>query len=133
MSAKTLLWHLLLCIGLVLNGSADAVSSLAMTHAAGHAQRLAAGHAPCHSADHRSMHAAAHGQDAASHPAGGKQPGPECCQSMGCGCVAAYQAQIAGATHVFSGPAIHDARPRGDAGSGHAAPLLPHLIRPPIG
>jgi hypothetical protein len=133
MSAKTLLWHLLLCMGLVLNGSADALSSLAMTHAVGHAQRPVAGHAQCHSADHRGMHAVAQGRDAASQPAGGKQPGSDCCQSMGCSCVAAHQAQIAGAAPVFPGPAIHDVGLHGGSRSRHAEPMLPHLIRPPIG
>lgn len=134
----SVLLRLLLCLGLILNGSAVAVASTQMqlAHMTAAFEVAAATSAPCHEGmamagmdmsgmDHAamSMHGD-HGPDAA--------PEPDCCKSQTCDCAclqpvpATAIAFAFGGAHAGHGPI---ARPMP---IGHDAPALPYPIRPPI-
>lgn len=128
-----LLLRVLLVVALVLNGTTAAVAGVVPMHA--HASEAAAveqAAVPEHGCD--SMAAASDkAPDQAPMPEPGKHPAPDCCKASPCSCACVQGAQ-AGAPVVTIGPAAPVADPLQPPRSArHAAPALPHLIRPPIG
>ncbi|WP_149193465.1 CopL family metal-binding regulatory protein [Luteimonas suaedae] len=156
MSAWSILLRMLLCLGLILNGSGYALASasMPMEHSLASASaadvvtpaaRTAAKDVPCHQQKHgtsESAAAAARSPSSASLP-GSQSPNDEpptetpdlacdCCESGLCRgtCMHQGQAAVPAASQYDAVPAHDcDARP---ARPGHAAPALSHLIRPPI-
>ena len=143
MSTRAILLRLLLCVALVLNGAASAMTSVQVTqmHADEHeavsapVAPMAIGESemPCHH-DGQS----AHSDDAAgaAAPAKDKQPrqAPDCCKSSTCACACVHQTaamvpMMASQEGVVS---LHVGSVQTMA-LDHPTPALPHLIRPPIG
>ena len=137
MSARFVWLRLLLCVALVFNGATSAMASVQMMQlhaqaedavgsAGTHADAMAESTLPCH-----------HGEQApqeSTAPAKTRHPAtPDCCKSDTCTC-----ACVSPVVAMVPTLASHDV-PMADAGNirplalGHAAPALPHLIRPPIG
>lgn len=142
MSTRAILLRLLLCVALVLNGAASAMTSVQVTqmHADEHeavsapVAPMAIGESemPCHH-DGQS----AHSDDAAgaAAPAKDKQPrqAPDCCKSSTCTCACVHQAVAMVSMMAVQGVvSLHVSSVRPMA-LGHPAPALSHLIRPPIG
>ncbi|QNP41741.1 CopL family metal-binding regulatory protein [Lysobacter solisilvae (ex Woo and Kim 2020)] len=131
------LLRFLLSLCLILNGTA----ALASAHlplqdavpAAMHASPTATdamADMPCHHGEH--VVAATDAQGDAHHP---KDSGttPDCCKSGACRCVCVHAAPIGvPALQLASFPRAHERSVRRLV-PGHAAPALPHPIRPPIG
>jgi hypothetical protein len=142
MHLPSILLRLLMCVTLILNGSAAAMASVGMPLEHAHAMAMnpgsmssvaESGHEaspPCH----ESM-----AVDTAGHPSPAPAPeqtpdpgSPDCCTSGSCMCacaqhgfatsVAAFRVEVVSAR---SGP-VHP------LSTGHAEPAQPHLIRPPI-
>jgi len=132
MSARAILLRLLLCFALVLNGVAPAMASVRMhagtddRHAAASEPAQVAGHAmPCHEDGSPPM---------ASPEQSPKQPAaPGCCKSATCACACISHAAAMPPAMAFHGAAMPHAGDIRPMPAGHAAPALPHLIRPPIG
>lgn len=140
----SVLLRLLLCLGLILNGSAYAVASTQMqlTHVTAALEAAAAKSSSCHEGmamagmdmsgmDMSGMHHAAMSV-AGGHGDHGATPEPDCCKSQTCDCSclqpvpATAIAFALGGAHVGHGP-IAQPMP-----IGHDAPALPYPIRPPI-
>ena len=142
MSTRAILLHLLLCIALVFNGAASAMASvqLMQMHADGQGTASipvptmadAEPAMPCH---HNGQ--ASHSQDAAAAatPSKDQQPHqtPDCCKSSTCTCACVHQAAAMVPVMAFQGTALLHVGSVRSMALGHATPLLPHLIRPPIG
>lgn len=136
--------RLLLCLGLILNGSGYAFAAtqkqlthvaMAQTHASHHAAAAADGMSasPCHSQDEAGAMAADHASHQASHQDPGKHgQAPDCCQSSQCVCDCLQHASLAivglpaPPSLAARAPSLHPLR------AGHAAPTLANPIRPPI-
>lgn len=157
MSPSSVLLRVVLSLVLILNGSGYAVAATGMelahlsramdgTAAAGahaHDGAAMASHSgdrmPCHEAPAVASAPHAEHSPPVAHDAHGsghgdtQAQGPDCCTTTHCGC--ACLQHLTATVPVFPmGPAlvVHLASHRTMA-SAHAAPLLPHLIRPPIG
>ncbi|HEY5802074.1 MAG TPA: CopL family metal-binding regulatory protein [Lysobacter sp.] len=138
MSPRAVLIHLLLCISLVLNGSAYAVASTQMhrMHAAA-ATAMATTALPCHDthgSQHAGMHASADTASTASacHDSEDGRSAPDCCKSTQCSCdclqhATATLAGISTLPAVIAGASVVRAM-----SPDHAAPTLASPIRPPI-
>jgi hypothetical protein len=146
MCPPSLLLRLLLSLGLVLNGSGYAFAS-------GHASMVAHAQAaaqpqvqsPCHEGgDAQGPAMPMHGSDAVDVASGGvlSPPGeahppghadPDCCDMGTCRCACMHGA-VAAVAMLARAPfaAINGTAVR-PLVSAHPAPVLPHLIRPPIG
>lgn len=125
MTAGAFLLRFLLCLGLLVNGSAQAV---ALTHSAlaSHSAREAA--PLCH--DAHDMKAA--GSMAHEHRAAAVTKKPDCCKSGVCECACSHGAVATMPTLQSPGrPARREAL-LGLADTSYASPALPRLIRPPI-
>lgn len=125
MSFGALLLRVLLCLGLVVSGSAQA---MAVTHSmmAIHQARLAT--PPCHEAEDMK----ATGSLVHEHPAAPVTKKPDCCKSGACECACSHGA-------VATMPTLHaQARKVRHAAliylpvTRYASPALRRLIRPPI-
>jgi len=141
MTPVSVLLRIVLCACLVLNGSAWALS--ADHHAASAAREAAAvaaahenAQAPCHENAHD---AAPHHETAAALPEGPDpahdSPGDpgDCCGEAGCSCDCLHHSSLAVAESLSVAPSIRPSEPAVAFAVKHAAPSLPHLIRPPIG
>lgn len=152
MSAWSTLLRVLLCLGLVLNGSGFALASPApMEHPPVPAGELpptaglaAKDDAPCHGREHGAVRPATLAEDAPSpgssvadssedaSPSGLPDPACDCCESGLCRgtCMHQGQATVPAPSYCDEAPAgACDARRTGAA---YASPALAHLIRPPI-
>lgn len=135
-SASSLLLRLFLIAMLVLNGAWSAFASVSMNPVMEEqASEVAA--AVQVDEDCFAHHSAEHHPDATSiEKAGtghGDHAGPDCCKSPACrcACVHACASALPARLHVSVQLALGlDVMP---LPLGHAAPALPHLIRPPIG
>ncbi len=135
-SASSLLLRLFLIAMLVLNGAWSAFASVSMNPVMEEqASEVAA--AVQVDEDCFAHHSAEHHPDATSiEKAGaghGDHAGPDCCKSSACrcACVHACASALPARLHVSVQLALGlDVMP---LPLGHAAPALPHLIRPPIG
>ena len=143
MSISAILLRVVLCIGLVLNGSGHAVAATQMqvkhlaavsaamqTTAAAFFQDAAV--QPCHE-DPSTTGVVPAIAGTGENPANPEIPTPDCCKSMNCAGVCAQHA-FATMPGLSAGTLVIDhassVRPMR---TGHPAPALPHLIRPPIG
>lgn len=124
MSLGAFLLRVLLCLGLVVNGSAQArlVSHPMLASHEAHAATP-----PCHEADVMASVAQAHEQRAET-----VSKKPDCCKSATCGCACSHGA-------VATMPALHlqarkvrHAAVVGLAVLTYDSPALPRVIRPPI-
>lgn len=140
MFRPTVLLRLLLSLALILNGIGGAVASTGMQmehmgwmHGAMHADAAEqSAQPPCH--EHAGVTSSDKGTDSgatANTPAKTKQS-PDCCKSGTCRCLCVHQSQVA-ITALLPAPVIEHAGVMRPLKPGHAAPALPHLIRPPIG
>jgi len=147
MSPFAILLRVVLCIGLILNGSGYAVAATQMQieHATKVSEGMRAGALPggdvaavlpCHEDPGK----AAIGPDGftadpettGNDPAQPEHPIPDCCKSSNCAgaCLHAFAAMpglCAGSIVTNHASSVRPMR------TGHPAPALPHLIRPPIG
>ncbi|MEG3191024.1 MULTISPECIES: CopL family metal-binding regulatory protein [Novilysobacter] len=147
MSCHAILLRLLLCVSLFLNGAGHAVSAEHVPLERGVAavqdarlsppppDILAAGHAagPCHE------EAGPHAGGATPAPRdSGMQHGPDqthagCCEPSACSCACLQLAMGTPAALLPHGAVVGHSGEAGALMSGHPPPVLPHLIRPPIG
>ncbi|MFC3549491.1 CopL family metal-binding regulatory protein [Lysobacter cavernae] len=135
MTPFAFLLRVLLCIGLVLNGSgfAVAVTQMQMAHMASAVVMMPvqakAGDEDASQACH-DVTATAHAQ--ASSASSKHDPAPDCCQSSQCACDCLQHVSAAMAVQVADSLIIRAPSLR-PMPTGHASPVLPNLIRPPIG
>lgn len=125
MSFGPFLLRALLCLGLLVNGS---VQAMAITHSmlASHQARVAT--PPCHGAeDMKAEVSGAHVHRAA--PATEK---PHCCKSGACDCACSHGAAATMPTWYPQGRKVRHAALDGQPLTRYASPALPQLIRPPI-
>jgi len=146
MSFWSILLRLLLGLSLVLNGVTSAAAAIHLP--AGHADMRAtametakvspgvAGEMPCHPPSDGGVAVPHQGSPAAivdvSFASSG-HPVPDCCEAGTCRCACVHVAQAIPPDWNLGSPAIHHARSARPLTLAHAAPALPHLIRPPIG
>jgi len=140
MSIQAVLWRVVLCISLILNGSALASPSMPMSPSL-HQQssdRIAAGmmspsvHSACHERAAGMAIVTGHAHPPSSPmPGKGKHATPDCCAGGSCACVCMPPLPNI-ADSGFDPTVMHAMRP-GHARVRHDEPVLPHLIRPPIG
>ena len=117
MPVRLILLRLLLCVALLLNGTASAMAAARMAIPAAEPQGMAM-------------------MDHAAEPAQapqGSDPAPDCCTSGICQCTCVHAAQIALPFVLAPAFDARGARIALPMPAGHAQPALPHLIRPPIG
>ncbi len=135
MSRFTIGFRVLLGLVLILNGIGNAVASVLMTHS-GAVETAASAEAvmDCHG-DHE-------GQAVEANPVAGvsqgltddpSDPNPSCCESGACQCACMHLSQAAVSLSRAIEIVISHAGAVLPPKAGHAAPALPHLIRPPIG
>lgn len=123
-SLGALLLRLLLCLGLLANGSAQAV---ALTHSlmASHQARVAT--PPCHEAEGMKATGSQVHERAAS-----VTKKPDCCKSGACECACSHGAVATMPTVQTQGRQVRHAALVGLPVTRYASPALPRLIRPPI-
>lgn len=136
MGLWSILLRVLLATALVLNGTGAAMAAVAME-----SQPIAASEAPvavskaehpCHEMAGAAELAAEPEQSPPPAP-DAKHPAPDCCKSSTCGCACVHGAQAATPAVVSEAQAPGRTPVPLPLATGHAAPALPHLIRPPIG
>lgn len=143
MGSFSALLRFALAVVLVLNGIGTAVAATRM-QLAGAALALSAGPATAKTATAQAMDPSCHLGMAApatqvetpllAVQAGAKSqlPGPDCCRSANCGCACVYStAVVVGA--LIQPVSYANAVVEWTKAAGHRPPILPHLIRPPIG
>ncbi|MBS0199185.1 MAG: CopL family metal-binding regulatory protein [Proteobacteria bacterium] len=130
------LWSLLLRVTLSLSLIASGMASAAMpVHGAGYmhaaqATQHVAMEQPCHA--HAGMSAMTqHGHGDSAPDKHQQHPQPDCCKSGLCQCACVHAMQMSMAS-LMATPNVHVMRVARLQPS-HAGPVLPHLIRPPIG
>lgn len=148
----SILLRLLLCVGLILNGSAYAVASTQMqlSHMSAAIEAAAIAQTSCHDGmtdngmihggmihDGDGMQMAGMDHDGASMPAGhsGHAPdasSPDCCKSPTCTCSCLQPAPAAAIAFALGGAHIGNAMVARPMPVDHDAPALPYPIRPPI-
>src|SRR6476619_5548745 len=140
MSIQAALWCVLLCISMILNGSALASPSMQMSPSSAHqlADRAAVGtqspllHAACHEQAADMSVAASHAHPPRSPvPHRGGHGTPDCCPAGSCAC--ACMPPLPSVAVAGFEPMAMQAMRSGHARARHDEPVLPHLIRPPIG
>jgi len=144
MSVLSLLLRVLLSISLILNGSGYAMAATHMQMGHGDTAVLApeqapdsmsAAEPPCQQHHSGASGPVAQLSDTASDTAAVKSedPSPDCCKAGTCRCACIHQAQVAIPADSLDGAVIEHAGVMHPLKPGHAAPALPHLMRPPIG
>ncbi|KRA74440.1 hypothetical protein ASD78_13290 [Lysobacter sp. Root667] len=146
----SILLRLLLCVGLILNGSAYAVASTQMqlSHLSATMGAAAIAQTSCHDGmtdsgmthdgmAHDGMHMAGMDHDGASMPAGhsGHAPdatSPDCCKSPTCTCSCLQPAPATAIAFALGGAHIGHAMIAQPMPVDHDAPALHSPIRPPI-
>lgn len=140
-----ILLRVLLSISLILNGSGYAMAATHMQMGHGGAaasvaepeapDSVSAAEAPCQQHHSGASGPVAQLSDTTSDTAAVKSehPSPDCCKSGACRCACVHQAQVAIPADSLDGAVIEHAGVMHPLKPGHAAPALPHLIRPPIG
>ncbi len=125
MSFGPFLLRVLLCLGLLVNGSAQA---MAITHSmlASHQARVAT--PPCHEAEDMN----AEGSGAHVHRAVPATKKPDCCKAGACECACSHGAVATMPTLHSQGRRVRHAALVGQPLTRYASPALPRLIRPPI-
>ena len=125
MSFGTVLLRVLLCIGLLASGSAQA---MAVTHfvLANHQAWVAT--PPCHGADGMTVA----GSQVHEHRAAPATKKPDCCKPGACECPCSHGAVATTPTPHAQGRKFLHASVVGLPVTRYASPALPRLIRPPI-
>lgn len=144
MSVWSILLRLLLTVGLTLNGSGYAVASahmqmehMTMASAAPQPASIPAAttEPPC-AVHHQGMSETADTPpaDPATDTAAVKSglPSPDCCKSGSCRCACVHPAPTAVPTVAFQPAVFEQSGSVRPTISGHASPVFPRLIRPPI-
>lgn len=136
MSVWSILLRLFLAAALIFNGAATAVASVHMSHvdvvqAAVQPEPVSAEDPPCHG--HDPATAAVTDLPVAVDTDSDQGTSPDCCESGACRCSCAQHATATILDLRIVAPIIEHAASVRPMSSGHAAPALPHLIRPPIG
>lgn len=139
------IWSLLLraflSLVLILNGMGTAAASVhlpgftmvASTEAAAPSTLADAGELPCHQQQGEAASAGA-GYPSADPPRdSADHQQPDCCKSGLCRCECMHSAHAAVMAWAITTPFIEHGIVVRSLPLGHAAPALPHLIRPPIG
>ena len=143
MSPSAILLRVVLCIGLVLNGSGYAVAATQMQvkylaavsdamQPATAGVREDAAVQPCHE-DPGTTPVVPAIADPGEDPAKPELATPDCCKSMNCAAACAQHASATMPGLSARTLVIDHASSVRPMGTGHPAPALPHLIRPPIG
>lgn len=132
MNLLQILLRLLLCIGLVLNGSAYAMAGGSKQGESHESNEVAADHdmamSDCHGAD-----AAAQPDDLPQPAHAGHQDGSDCCQAGdSCHCDCQHHSPATIQQAVMLGAQAADTRVLPNTDAGRAAPPPQRLIRPPI-
>jgi hypothetical protein len=132
------LLRVFLSVALVLNGIGGAIASTRMhadqaaTVERSASSKMASTGMPCH--EHQLAQAGEGHSVPPSDPApSGKSPTPDCCKSGICTCACAHAAQVALPAFQAAVPAPDHSLAVNPLALAHAAPALPHPIRPPIG
>ncbi|RNF86322.1 hypothetical protein EER27_02575 [Lysobacter psychrotolerans] len=154
MSIWPTLLRVLLCLVLALNGATSAVAATHMQlghigHSGSQATAadavdapiVAAAQAsvedmPCHQDQHEPARAASDGPAADDATTTGSTPSSsttDCCGSDTCTCACMHAAQAALPITTVAASVIDHSQTAHWLPTAHAAPALPHLIRPPIG
>jgi len=147
MAPRTFLLRVLLSVALICNGATSAMASVQMLHASRPqaamspaAAATTAAMPPCHQHPAAQQGPAVAALTSASPvaaadvaPAPAEQPQPDCCKSGMCRCACAHPAQAAVPMMALTPLRVESAGNVRSLSSAHAAPALPHLIRPPIG
>lgn len=145
MPVFTVLLRLALALLLVLNGAGAATAATRMqlehaTRVAPMVDAIASVQAakdlepPCHHQQHQHPASPSVSMGVASGAVDHSHaPGSDCCKTANCGCDCLYSMAV-----LIVGPMMHGLLYGGTAMevtevSGHRAPSLPHLMRPPIG
>ncbi len=117
--------RVLLCLGILINGSAQA---MAITHSvvASHQARVAT--PPCHDAEDMK----ATGSQVHEHRAAPVAKKPDCCKSSSCDCACSHGVAATLPSLHAPGHKIRHAALVGLMATRYASPALPRLIRPPI-
>ena len=119
--------RVLLCVGLLVSSSAQAI---AMTHIAGRVHEMASTAPPCHdAAESRAAQAHSPVVHGAANPTSMK---PDCCKSGVCDCACSHGAVTTSLRFDGEGRRVADLTQVGRLAGRHASPALPRLIRPPI-
>lgn len=143
MAVWSITLRLVLVLALVLNGAGAAVAGVRMTMGHDHALQVsdapkkhgALHHAGC---PEHATHDVAVGQHGEHQPAKGlvstpNAPAPDCCKGDMCQCACTHLTQVV-APAVLLGQTVFRRLIAVDIpATGRPAPVLPHLIRPPIG
>ena len=135
MSRAAILLRIVLSVALVLNGIGGSLAAAQMavgsqTISSATPVAPAVAHSGCH--EHASMphH---HPSPAAETPSGKAPAGhSDCCGVGMCGCACAQLPSLAAIELLIDPPKLELERLSDALASTHAAPALPHLIRPPI-
>ncbi len=125
MSLGALLLRLLLCLGLLVNGSAQA---MAVTHSVLASHQAPASTPPCHEAEDMK----ATGSQVHEHRAAPITKKPDCCKSGACECACSHGAVATMPTLDAQGREVRHTALVGLPVTRYASPALPRLIRPPI-
>jgi hypothetical protein len=133
------LLRVLLCVALVLNGTTAAVAAVTLEHQMAGSSETAPASSPasahgCHDeASARAPAAVADQAQEAPKPGSAEHPAPDCCAKATCNCACVQAAQV-GSPVVATGAVVpKSAQLQSPPDARRAEPVLPHLIRPPIG
>lgn len=139
MSPWSFLLRVLLSLSLALNGvtAAAAATHMPLMHeATTQASPAVAAEGnqdmPCHG-HHASKANAGHDAPAATPDKTTSKSSPDCCKSGACRCACVHAAQAALTDWPIAASTVERDLSVRPLLLGHAAPALPHLIRPPIG
>ncbi len=127
MSFPAILLRVLVCVGLLVNGSAQATT---LTHAVESFHAAGGATPPCHEAGDakaRMTHSAALHADGT-----GSSQKPDCCKSGACDCACSHGAVATLPRFDGEGRRVTDLTQASRLGERYASPALPRLIRPPI-
>lgn len=137
MSLWAVLLRVLLSIALILNGATTAMASVQMTHGfapkAATPVKTASVEMPCHQHQQAASVAADPSPAAPVSPPKSKHPAPDCCKSSACRCACMHSAPATMSMMIYTPAVVEHSQSVRPMALGHAAPALPHLIRPPIG
>lgn len=132
MRLSTLLLRLSLVLALIANGTTSAFAATPMQ-----AAQTESAQPPCHEQVAATGTSTADAEvtavNAPGHAPGTDHGSPDCCQSAKCqGACMHHVAATSASVHILEASIDHASGVR-PLKMGHAAPPLPHLIRPPIG
>lgn len=137
MSLWAVLLRVLLSVALILNGATTAMASVQMTHEfaskAATSVKTTSVEMPCHQHQQSAVSTADAPVAPPVLPSNAKHPAPDCCKSSACRCACLHAAPAAVPMMAFTPVMVEHTQSVRPMSLGHAAPALPHLIRPPIG